>query len=151
MKKLLVVLLLFGALGAFELFNFTVTEFALNDLLAGAPPFFGVAWPLILTVAFCAIDFAGVARLFGADDSAAAQTRDWYLMGAWFLASAMNALLWWWGITLAVMEKGLVGDGLRELVPLVVALFVWLVRVLIIGSFSMAGARLSSPREGLEP
>ncbi len=60
--------LLFGtiiiaALLAFEFFNYSTTEFALHDLL-GDLEFLGIAWATILAIAFCGIDFAGIARLF---------------------------------------------------------------------------------------
>ena len=56
-------LLIIGALLAFEAFNYSTTEFALSDLL-GNLRFAGVRWATILSIAFCGIDFAGIARLF---------------------------------------------------------------------------------------
>jgi hypothetical protein len=55
--------LIIGALLAFELFNYSTTVFALNDLLGGLR-FATIRWATILAIAFCAIDFAGIARLF---------------------------------------------------------------------------------------
>lgn len=60
--------LLFGviiltALLAFEFFNYSTTDFALNDLL-GDLNFLGLQWATILAIAFCGIDFAGIPRLF---------------------------------------------------------------------------------------
>ena len=51
------------ALGAFEMFNYSTTEYALKDLL-GNLTFFSINWATILSIAFCGIDFAGIARLF---------------------------------------------------------------------------------------
>src|SRR5271157_5058474 len=51
------------ALLAFELFNYSTTEYALSDLL-GNLRFIGLPWATILSIAFCGIDFAGIARLF---------------------------------------------------------------------------------------
>jgi hypothetical protein len=51
------------ALLAFELFNFDTTRYALSNLL-GDVRFVGISWASILATAFCAIDFAGLARLF---------------------------------------------------------------------------------------
>jgi len=62
-RGLLFGLLIVGALLAFELFNYSTTDFALTDLL-GDLKFMGVSWATILSVAFCGIDFAGIARLF---------------------------------------------------------------------------------------
>jgi hypothetical protein len=55
--------LIIGALLAFELFNYSTTDYALNDFLGGLT-FLGVRWATILAIAFCGIDFAGIARLF---------------------------------------------------------------------------------------
>jgi hypothetical protein len=60
--------LIFGAiivtaLFAFEAFNYGTTHFALTDLL-GDLSFAGLSWATILAIAFCGIDFAGIARLF---------------------------------------------------------------------------------------
>ena len=60
-RGLLFGLLIVGALLAFELFNYSTTEFALSDLL-GELKFMGVRWATILSIAFCGIDFAGIAR-----------------------------------------------------------------------------------------
>ena len=49
------------ALIAFEMFNYSTTEYALSDLLGGLS-FFGIKWSTILAIAFCGIDFAGIAR-----------------------------------------------------------------------------------------
>jgi len=52
-----------SALLAFEIFNYSTTDFALADLL-GDLEFIGFRWSTILALAFCGIDFAGIARLF---------------------------------------------------------------------------------------
>ena len=56
-------LMIIGALLAFELFNFSTTQFALRDIV-GDLAFAGMRWATILAVAFCGIDFAGIARIF---------------------------------------------------------------------------------------
>ncbi|GAF95342.1 unnamed protein product, partial [marine sediment metagenome] len=43
---------IFGALVAFEIFNYGTTEFALGDLL-GDLGFAGIRWSTILALAFC--------------------------------------------------------------------------------------------------
>ena len=59
------------ALLAFEVSNFNATRFALRDIL-GDLSFGGLQWATILAIAFCGIDFAGIARVFtpeqGADE-----------------------------------------------------------------------------------
>src|SRR5512145_830158 len=94
-------LIMFGALLAFEIFNYSTTDFALNDLL-GNLTFLGLRWSTILSIAFCGIDFAGIARLFTPEQGHDEPTEVWYLFGAWVLAAAMNATLTWWGVALAL-------------------------------------------------
>jgi hypothetical protein len=62
-RSLMFSLLILGALVAFEIFNYSTTEFAMSDLL-GDLRFAGLRWSTILALAFCGIDFAGIARLF---------------------------------------------------------------------------------------
>ncbi len=72
----------------------------------------------------------------------------WYLFGAWLLAAAFNAMLTWWGVSVAILNHNTVGGSLVgqavmiKIVPIFVAAMVWLIRVLIIGTFSVAGERL---------
>jgi hypothetical protein len=135
------------ALLAFEVFNYSTTEFALNDVL-GDLRFLGVRWATILAIAFCCIDFAGVARLFTPERGADEPAEVWYLFGAWLLAAGMNALLTWWGVSVAIANHQSLGGAvipqptLLKVVPVFVAVMVWLTRVLIIGTFAVAGERL---------
>jgi len=142
--------ILVGALLAFEIFNYSTTDFALTDLLGSDLKFAGIRWATILSFAFCGIDFAGIARLFTPEQGRDEPAEVWYLFGAWLLAAAMNACLTWWGISVAVMDHTALGSTLvsratlTKAVPVFVAVMVWLIRVLIIGTFSMAGERLFS-------
>ena len=154
--------MILGALLAFEVFNFSTTEFALNDVL-GDLKFAGFRWATILSIAFCGIDFAGIARIFTPEQGADEPTEVWYLFGAWLLAAAMNAMLTWWGVSVAIINHSSLGAGavisnatLTKAVPVFVAIMVWLIRVLIIGTFSLAGDRLfsqdrSRPRSTARP
>ncbi|NJN44180.1 MAG: hypothetical protein HC806_05280 [Anaerolineae bacterium] len=92
------------------MFNYSTTEFALTDLL-GDLEFAGVRWATILALAFCGIDFAGIARLFTPEQGADEPTEVWYLFGAWLLAATMNAMLTWWGVSIAILEHQSLGNA----------------------------------------
>lgn len=146
--------LLFGiiivlGLVAFETFNFSTTEFALGDLL-GDLSFAGFRWATILALAFCSIDFAGIARLMTPETEGQQPVEVWYLLGAWFLGATMNAALTWWSVSLALIGHAGLGnevlgrDVLLSGVPIFIAGLVWLIRVLLIGTLTLAGERLFS-------
>ncbi len=144
--------LIFAALLFFEAFNYSTTDFALHDLL-GDIRFAGIKWSTILAIAFCGIDFAGIARLFTPEEADGPIQEVWYLLGAWLLAATMNAMLTWWGVSIAILSHTSAGSAvvdqkmLLKTVPIFVAVLVWLVRVLIIGTISTAGPRLFSQAE----
>ena len=136
--------LLIAALLAFEVFNFDTTRFALLNLM-GEVNFVGLRWASILALAFCAIDFAGLAHLFAPWRGAENSGESWYLMGAWLLGATMNALMTWWAVNLTLLnhELGneiLTREQLLTVVPPFVAVLVWLTRILFIGAFSVAGS-----------
>ncbi len=151
-------MLIVTALLAFEVFNYSTTDFALTDLI-GDLNFIGIRWATILAIAFCGIDFAGIARLFTPEQGREELTEVWYLFGAWMLAALMNATLTWWGVSIAILNHQTLGNAviaretLIKVVPIFVAVMIWLIRVLIIGTISMAGERLfnqdrtASPRQ----
>ena len=138
--------LIIVALVAFEIFNYSTTDFALTDLLGGLR-FWGVRWATILAVAFCGIDFAGIARLFTPEGKVGEGSESWYLFAAWLIAATMNAALTWWGVSIAIVNHETLGNAvvarqtLLQVVPVFVAVMIWLLRVLIIGLFSVAGER----------
>lgn len=135
------------ALVAFETFNFSTTQFALNDLL-GNFAFAGIGWATILALAFCSIDFAGIARLLTPESGHKAQAEVWYLLVAWLLGATMNAMLTWWSVSLALIQHQGLGNevlgraALLNSVPVFIAALVWLIRVLLIGSLTLTGERL---------
>ena len=141
--------ILVGALLSFEVFNYSTTDFALRDVL-GDLRFAGIRWSTILSLAFCGIDFAGIARLFTPEKGRNEPAEVWYLFGAWLLAGAMNAMLTWWGVSVAILNHTPAGGALvshvtmTKTIPIFVAIMVWLTRVLIIGTFSVAGENLFS-------
>ena len=142
-------LMIFAALIAFEMFNYSTTDFALKDLL-GNLKFLGIPWATILAIAFCGIDFAGIARLFTPEQGANEPREVWYLLGAWLLGATMNAILTWWGVSMAITSHALQSTAvisaktLTTAVPIFVALVVWVTRILIIGTLSVAGERIFS-------
>ncbi len=144
------------ALLAFELFNYSTTEYALSDLL-GSLTFAGLHWATILSIAFCGIDFAGIARLFSTEQGSKGPTETWYLFGAWLLAATMNAILTWWGVSMAIANHPeqstsvMAASTVTKVVPVFVALMVWLIRILIIGSLSYAGDHLLAQGERSRP
>ena len=144
--------IILSALLAFEVFNFSSTSFALSDVL-GDLSFGPFKWATILAFAFCAIDFAGIARIFTPEQGRDEPAEVWYLFGAWFLAAAFNASLTWWGISVAIMRHTAVGGALvgqqamTKIVPIFVAVVVLAIRVLLINTFSVAGERIFSLAE----
>jgi hypothetical protein len=142
-RKTVIGLILIVALLAFEIFNFDTTRFALESLL-GEVAFVGVTWATILAIAFCAIDFAGLARLFTPERGKDEPKAVWYLMGAWLLGATMNAVMTWWAVSLTLLShefgnEVLGRETLLTFVPIFVAALVLLTRVLFIGAFSVAG------------
>ncbi len=140
--------LLLVAILAFEIFNFDTTRFALSHLL-GATSFMGVSWAIILAIAFCGIDFAGLLHLFTPDSSQAAPQYVWYMLGAWLCGATLNAVLTWYAVSLTLLQVDagtivLSQAQLLQIVPTFIALLVWLIRILFIASLSVMGNALLS-------
>ena len=144
--------ILITALLAFEVFNYSTTAFALADMLGNLSTA-GLRWSTVLAIAFCGIDFAGIARLFTPQRGRDEPNEVWYLFGAWLLAASFNAALTWWGVSVAIVNHTSAGSVLvgqatvAKVVPVMVAVMVWMIRVLIIGTFSLAGENLFSMAE----
>jgi hypothetical protein len=141
-------LIIILALIAFEVFNFSTTVFALRDLL-GDLKFAGIPWSTFLALAFCGIDFAGIARLINPETRTSDLKESWYLFGAWLLAATANAALTWWGVAVAISnhlpESATVisTNTLTHIVPVFIAILVWVIRILIIASLTSAIERLT--------
>ena len=145
-KHLIVGATLTVALIAFEIFNFDTTRFALSNLL-GDKAFATFTWAGILALAFCAIDFAGLAKIFTPEKGGDEPIYVWYLMGAWLIGATMNAMMTWWAVSITLLETPIGNEVLsREqilnYVPIFVAVLVWLTRILFIGALSIAGDQL---------
>ncbi len=146
MRQLVIGAILILALFAFEMFNFDTTRYALQSLL-GEIRFFGFAWATILAVAFCAIDFAGLSRLFTPERGRNESKEIWYLTGAWLLGATMNAVMTWWAVSTVLINhpvgnEVLSREQLLTVVPIFVAVLVWLTRILFIGAIAVAGEKL---------
>ena len=146
-RTITVVTILVAALIGFEIFNFDTTRFALMDLLGGHR-FFGIEWAAILAFAFCSIDFAGVVRMFTPEQSLKDEPKEvLLLMGAWLLGASLNAIMTWYAVALAIAPRSVGAtlvskDDMLFYAPLFVAVLVWLTRILLIGSSSVAADRL---------
>jgi hypothetical protein len=141
-------LIIILAMIAFEVFNYSTTAFSLQDLL-GDLKFAGIPWSTFLALAFCGIDFAGVAKLIAPDNRRMEIKESWYLFGAWLIAATANAALTWWGVSVAISSHALKSSSiidsetLTRTVPLFVAIMVWVLRILIIASLTSALERLT--------
>ncbi|MBN1439471.1 MAG: hypothetical protein JW929_08685 [Anaerolineales bacterium] len=132
----------------FEAFNFSTTEHALDGVMGGLR-FVGVSWSTILALAFCGIDFAGIAHLFSPQERPAnGRLEGIYLLAAWLLAGMINAATTWWAVTVALLGQPSLGNemiargDLLLYVPILVAGAVWLIRILLIGTLTLSsGAR----------
>lgn len=147
-RKIVIGLILVVALVAFEAFNFDTTRFALGSIL-GEATFLGVMWATILAIAFCAIDFAGLARIFTPERGEDEPKAVLFLTGAWLLGATMNAIMTWWAVSLSLLSHDfgnevLTRQQLLTMVPVFVAALVLLTRILFIGAFSVAGEGMFS-------
>jgi hypothetical protein len=139
--------LIVGATVLFEVFNYSTTEHALGDVMGGLR-FLEIPWATILALAFCGIDFAGIARLFSPEEREGKERMEGiYLLAAWLLAGIINAAMTWWAVTAALLGRSNLGNELvsrQDLVlyvPILVAGAVWLIRILLIGMLTMSGSR----------
>jgi hypothetical protein len=152
--------ILIGAIVLFEIFNYSTTEHALSDTMGGLG-FLGIRLATILALAFCGIDFAGVARLFSREERAGQEREEeWYLLSAWLMAGLLNAIMTWWSVTETLLAQPDLGNELFSrqamvtYVPIFVAGAVWMIRILLIGSLTLHvkrvsnGDRRSAAREG---
>ena len=75
----------------------------------------------------------------------------WFMFGAWILAATMNAILTWWGVVLAIGSHPVVSAGMvnerfvLRTIPVFIALMVWVIRIMIVGSLSKKADRLTEP------
>jgi hypothetical protein len=160
-KVLNIMMLITVAIVLFEIFNFSTTEHALTDAM-GELGFLGIRLATILALAFCGIDFAGVARLFSREEAAGQEREEeWYLLAAWLMAGMMNALMTWWSVSETLLAQPNLGNELLTrqtmitYIPIFVAGAVWMIRILLIGAVTLHVKKPSrilrpiSPRESI--
>jgi len=141
--------IILGALLAFEVFNFSSTSFALRDVL-GDLSFGPIKWSTMLALAFCGIDFAGIARIFTPEQGRDEPAEIWYLFGAWFLAAMFDSILTYWTVKVAILTNP-VGSVMIandpktiNIVSVGIAVIDFSIRMLLINTFATAGERLFS-------
>jgi hypothetical protein len=144
-RNLVFSVIILSALLAFEAFNYSTTEFALYNLL-GNISFLGRQWATILAILFCVIDFAGIAHLFTPEHKE--RTEKGHIFGPWLLIATINAIIIWWGIRVSLVSTPPAFSTETVIIlPVFVALMVWLIRILIIGSLLYAGdSRFLNPK-----
>ena len=148
-------LLLAAALLAFEIFSFRTTQYALADLL-GDVNFISVRWATILAVAFCAIDVAGLLRFFTLGQNGVKSFEAWYLMGAWLLGATMGAFMAWWAVSVTLLYNWPTTGFLSQFqildsLPIIVAVLVWLMRLIFIGLIGAGAGYISTTPGGSRP
>ena len=141
----LIMLILALAMLAFELFNYDTTRFALASLF-GSAAFYGLSWATILAIAFCGIDLAGLVQMFSVPlvNNPKENQGYYFLFAAWLLGASLNAIMTWYavGITLLGVPLGneiLTRQQLVRWVPLLIAMLVWITRILFIGALTIMG------------
>ena len=140
-------LILLISIIAFELYNFDSTRYSLSTFF-GDLDFWGIPWAVILAIAFCGVDFAGVAQLFTPQRGREEPRAVWFLFGVWLLASVVNAILTWWAVLIAMITTGVeanelyTAEQMLSVIPWVVAAMVWLARILLIGVAAFGGDHL---------
>lgn len=149
-------LILIG-LASFECWNYISTQHALLDIL-GELKFAGIRAASLLGFAFCAIDFAGIARIFTPEKGHEEPTEVWYLFGAWLLAAIFDATLTYWTVKISILSdptKSIIlaqTPKMVETVSIGIAAIDLIIRVLLINTFAIAGERLfSNAEDPLQP
>lgn len=139
--------LIIGGMLFFEGSNYISTNVALVDILGGMA-LFGIRWSTMLSLAFCFVDFAGIARIFTPEQGREEPTWVWYLFAAWFMAAAFDALLTWWSVNVAIYNSQsryiATVPALRTIFPIGVALGELAIRISLINVVASTGERIFS-------
>lgn len=136
-------IIVFG-LGAFDIFNFATTQDALRSFLGDAKLLI-VPIATALAIAFCAVDLGGLASIFTKEKGLGEPWYVWMLGAGWLVASMANAFLTYWAVLMgmtsapALTNPKFSAEAVLNVVPVMLAITVWLIRLLIIGSMIVAG------------
>ena len=137
-----------------EIFSFSISYYALNDLL-GEMDFWGIRWATVLAIAFCGIGLAGFALNLPPQPAGKKSRREGYLFGVWMAGATLNTILTWWGLSI-VMANQPTGNArmiepevLANFIPVFMAVLAGLVRILISGTLAkfLAGTNLAAGRQ----
>jgi hypothetical protein len=138
-------MIVFGLL-AFDVFNFATTKTALESFM-GTGKVLGIVVAQALAVAFCMVDLGGLTSLFTEEKGFDEPWWVWMFGAGWLLASAINAALTWWAILLgmpnvpAINNPLYTAEQLFTYVPVILAVAVWLIRLLLVGATIVAWDR----------
>lgn len=140
-KAFLILLILGLAIFAFEVFNFDTTRAALTDIFGTREAILTLSIASWLALGACGLDVGGMVRVFTEEVSFKREAREIKLItGAWIVASLFNAFFTFW-VTIGALESPGATiprylAGTEVYIALGVSLFVWLVRLLLVGGFA---------------
>lgn len=141
------ILVLLLAIVAFEIFNFDTTKVVLEQIF-GTSMFWGITVAAWLAIGACAMDLGGLSRVVTTETSFKSESTDIKAITlAWFVAAGFNAFLTWWYVMVSleygngVMPSVLRGNNIWLAAG--IALFVFLVRFLLIFGFATVGDKFS--------
>lgn len=154
-KKVALLVILVACWIMFELVNYATTEFALDDILGVTSAIFGIRWSTAIAIAFAGVDFAGMSRIFTeeVDEEPEIIQKMWY---AWILAAVLNAGLTWWAVSVQIEGTNrarafIANETFVTWIPLVIALAVFLIRILLIGTLGLHGDRVLHEKPAPKP
>jgi len=155
-KRYLFITILLVALFCFELFNYSSTEYSFSTFF-GDLSFLGLQWSMLLAVAFCAADFGGIARVLTPQRGRDEPVGIWLVFAGWIAACFMNAFLTWWAVASAMAVQTNIGnevlsrETLLTWIPIFVATLVLLIRITLIGTFTVTGDNLGLFGKSVKP
>jgi hypothetical protein len=148
LRKTVMFFVLLAALLGFEAFNYSTNEFGLAYFYP-VQTFAGIRWAVLLAAASCVTDLVGLTSLFLPTQGNKEIVR--VLQAGWLVSAGLDAVLTWWGTTLAIVAIPDLGNevvGRAELIGYVPAFLAWmvlLIRISLVGGLSVIGEELKMP------